>query len=236
MEDSYYFGAYWRARRESTDLCAGRAALFLGRLSAMGGEHLKAWYQVESVDGNRERRTPVDASPAAIAAVMERDAEAQEGDAAVRADLGASLQVWADTGPAAALGVSITCGSCSRYLSNACVVRLPETGDMVRSLLDRDGARGLLDCMVECWNPDWAVVAPTSYDPWRSAADDAISGGWMVYVNRYLAAVDGAAAIETIGRGTVIVCTSEKFDLRVPEHVARAHVVEQELYGIGIRA
>jgi len=119
--ESYYAGAYWGPRKESTEECARRAEVFLAAMANVDPS-FSHWFQQGKSRRDALKR-PIDPSRAAIEKLIRRGKDRQFEE------LGYS--VWAWNGVCSDYedcGFNFACGVYAEGITNRCVLNLPSRG------------------------------------------------------------------------------------------------------------
>ena len=230
--ETYYAGAYWGPREESSEECARRLKTFLALLPDVDPSFARWFRQGRSQKESLSR--PVETSPEALEKLVRR------GKDRVRKDLGHSVWVWNGVlDEYDDSGLQIHCGSRSEAVSNVCVVKLPYRGPNAERVLTAPVLKNLVRSMAVAWEPNWAVAMSRTH---RDIIDEHGRAdawvGWVTYLSRERGQVPPLPApvrLEPVeDRGTLIVLTPERFTADNPEHVALSLRVRELLERAGL--
>jgi hypothetical protein len=236
--ETYYAGAYWGPRRESTGECARRAVTFLNLLAACD-PLLAHWNKIPKPRG-RGRKTPLmPPDLSTLTEAFQRGVNRQPGGPPIE-HLGLTVSAYNDGTGEDFADVSMHCGSYEKNSSaNACVLSLPNRGENAERILTASVLTEVVRSMALAWEPDWAVAMSRSYrdlDDRQGETD--IWLGWVTYLARQRGKVPPLPApvrIEPVeDRGTLIILTPERFTVAKPEHVALARRVRELLSRAGL--
>ena len=176
--DSFYAGAYWRARQESVEECTERLARFMSALEKID-PLFGSWFEK-----GRSRKGAL-RTPIAIERPVLREkllAGRNRTDFAPRQvieELGFSFWPW--NGQKSSVGLSVHCGAYSERVGNNVVIGLPYL-EQLEGVMDVAFATRLIAAMVECWDPAWATVSSSDL---RTSQDQPIGSvvvGFVTYV------------------------------------------------------
>ena len=236
MQETYYTGTYWGARRETAAECAQRAAAFLQGLAACDPS-FQHWYQ----PGRTPRGLPGRPLPSddlrELEAFMLRGRNRTDFGHHVIEELGFSGTFW--NGRKNSALVSTVCGSSSPHTSNLCVMNLPSRGEPFERLVCASVLARVLTCMVTAWDPDWGVATS---GPLRDLVSDkgrvGTFAGWLTYISRRRGTVPplpAPARIEPVGtHGTLVILMPERPTVSTPEHVESLSRLQRLLDGAGL--
>lgn len=228
MTETYYAGAYWEPRKESSEECARRLGALLTGLSETDPS-LARWFQQGKSRKDALNR-PLGPNFADLEAFVRR------GKDRTFDELGFSIGGWngaADDYEAS--GFLIACGGYSEWVNNRCVFTLPSRGASMERILSATVMASLLRATALAWDPDWGVAISEEYRD--SVKPRRVKGapyvGWVTYLSRQRGTVPPLPApvrIEPVeDKGTLIVLTPERFTAGNPEHVALAERVRELL-------
>ncbi|XXF78512.1 immunity 52 family protein [Myxococcaceae bacterium GXIMD 01537] len=233
MTETYYAGAYWGPRKESSEDCARRLCALLAGLSETDPA-LARWFQ--------QGKSRKDALNRPLGPNLD-DLESfvRRGKDRTVDELGFSIGGWngaADDYEAS--GFLIACGGDSAWVNNRCVFTLPSRGASMERILSAPVMTCLLRATALAWDPDWGVALSEEYrdlvKPRRAKGAPYV--GWVTYLSRQRGVVPPLPApvrVEPVeDKGTLIVLTPERFASTNPEHVALAEQVRALLDGAGL--
>ncbi len=122
------------------------------------------------------------------------------------------------------------------YMSNRIPSNLRLAEDSVPEFQDYLNVVQLIRGILEIWQPMVVKVTPWGYDE-QKIFPDRPPVGWMIYLPFEISAKqipEAAQIIPIFGhgkevRGTIIVSTTDAFDVKNPEHIKRANAIETRL-------
>ncbi len=218
MKETHYIGAYWLTRGEAPEACAQRAVTLLEHLATCDSSFThwfeKGWTLEEALRHRVEPRTD------ALLEAFRRQEERPE-------ELGFSLGLWNGDTTQDASRLSLTCGCASPWVSNACVVHLPEEGSAAQRLLQAPVLARILRAMVLAWDPEWGVASSHALRAHLSESAEAGTFlGWVSYFSQRRGSVPPLpppVQVEPVeDKGTLIILTPERFTTSNPAHLELA--------------
>ncbi|RKH13363.1 hypothetical protein D7X74_21990 [Corallococcus sp. CA047B] len=231
-EETYFAGAYWGARKESSEQCARRAGSLFAVLPSIDPSFTQ-WFQQ-----GRSRKDALKRPIAPTHAGLEK--LILKGKDRVVEDLGFRFGAW-NGAPDDSDGSSfnVTCGSYSERVSNTCVFNLPHRGPTADRVLTAHVLAGLVRVLATSWEPDFATVMSSPHLQSAETGDPSSSWiGWITYLSSQRGTVPPLPApvrIEPVDdRGTLIILTPERFTVGNPEHLALAERVRGLLDNAGL--
>lgn len=122
------------------------------------------------------------------------------------------------------------------YMSNHIPSNLRLAEDSVPAFQDYQNIVKLIRAILEIWQPMVVKVTPSGYDE-QKIFPDRPPVGWMIYLPFEVSAKQIPEAAQTIPifghgkevRGTIIVSTTEVFDVKNSEHIKTANAIETRL-------
>ncbi|NOK12497.1 immunity 52 family protein [Corallococcus exercitus] len=224
MDETYYLGAYWGARKESAKECAARTEVLFASLASVDPSFAR-WFQLGKSRKEGLKRS-IEPRSQDLEKIISR------GRDKVVEELGFRFSGWngaPDDRDASAFDV--TCGGYSARVSNFWLFDLPVQGPSADRVLTGSILAGLLRATAVAWEPDWGVVLSHSHrdlvEPHRVPRAPYI--GWVTYLARHRGTVPPLPApvhIEPVeNKGTLIILTPERFTVSNPEHVSLAERV-----------
>ncbi|HLM48030.1 MAG TPA: immunity 52 family protein [Myxococcaceae bacterium] len=234
MKETYYVGAYWRARRESAESCAQRAESFFRHLGACDPS-LAHWFKKgRTLKQALKHRFESDA--ASLAKVFHQQAQKEEH----LADEGFSLNGWNGQTHEAASTLSLRCGDGSVWVSNSCLFYPPEEGPAQERILQAPMLARILRAMALAWEPEWGLV--TSPEHRDLVAPESPKAGtyasWLMYISHRrgpLPPLPSPVHVEPVeDKGTLVVLTPERFTVSNPAHLELARDVSERLDRAGL--
>jgi hypothetical protein len=229
MAETYYAGAYWLARQESSDACARRAETFF-RL--IGGCVLdwNRWHETAN-SFEKARKLQLSTDAATLEKFIERKRN-RIGD-------GFHYWLWAGESPEETTAVSGSCGSSTHWVPSVCVLKPSLQGPSAERILTASVMTEVLRAMALAWEPEWGIATSDAHRD--SVSPDATVGtfvGWVMYFSRERGPVPPLPApvrVEPVeDKGTLVLLTPERFTASNPEHVALAARVHELLDGAGL--
>ncbi|MCP3100254.1 immunity 52 family protein [Myxococcus sp. K15C18031901] len=226
-EESYFAGAYWGARKESSEECAARLEAFFRRIAHLDPAFAR-WFRQGKSRADALKH-PIDATLVDLEKLIRR------GKDRVVEELGYRVGAWnGATDDEDGCSLKLTCGGSSPRVSNSCVLELPSRGPNAARVLTEPVLRGLMKSMATAWEPDFAVVMSSTHLRMLRDNDPAeIWPGWLIYLSRHRGTVPPLPApvsIESVeDKGTLIVLTRERFTASKSEHVTLAERVRERL-------
>jgi hypothetical protein len=221
-------GAYWTARRESVEACAGRFALCLRELRAASPafavwsytkerRHLPAGHDLEFL------------RDLLLAGRNRKDFPPRE----VIEELGFSASLVTDHPVQEQLSLRVACGMYSKdpAIVNHCLLKFAPTGHLSCEAVQLDVKTRALRALIESWDPDWAALRSRRLSKAIQAARGNVTVepyfGWISYVSRRRGTVPQEVreryfceSLSTLG--DFIYVTREAFDDRDPRLVHAA--------------
>ncbi|QSQ14867.1 immunity 52 family protein [Myxococcus landrumensis] len=232
MEETYYAGAYWGARRESAAECAKRLETFLSGLPS-ADPALARWFQLGKSRKDALKR-PIVPNHGELEQLVLR------GRDRVFEDLGFRVRGWngADADEDA-VDFDVLCGGYTDAVSNVCVFDLPNRGAHANRILTAPALAATLRATAIAWEPEWAIATSSTHrDLVTSTPKAGTFVGWIMYLSRRIGTVPPLPApvrIEAVeDKGSLIILTSERFTVGNPEHVELAERVRELLGRAGL--
>lgn len=230
MRETYYAGIYWGGRKDSAEECARRAEAFFHLLSRCDPIYTRWFEQANS----RKKALQLQFEPTADTFLrFFKRRTYQEGRD------GFMLWVW--TGHEEGHGglATMRCGSAAEFISNNCLLYLPNEGPEVERVLTVAVLSGILRAMVSAWEPDWGVVTS---DEWRDTLSEKGQAGtfssWVTYIARGRGEVpplpEPVRVQPVEDKGTLILLTPERLTASNPEHLALGRHVQEVLRAKGL--
>jgi hypothetical protein len=145
------------------------------------------------------------------------------------AGIGFSTSYWDETSQVQErVGVSITAGMDSPWLTNAVVIYLPES---VGEFREYGFVKKLLAATVECWEPSMAVVSSHAFREKLGGKGGTRTIGWMTWFKdpAVAKALPKKAEREPLANGVLVTTTREVLSPENPTHVATALKIRDTL-------
>jgi hypothetical protein len=210
MDEPFYLGTYWGARRESVEVCAERLAGCLARL-AQCSVVLAGW----STKPGRGADVAVDGADLdALRDLLLGGVNRRDADGSAIEELGFSLGLWngdRDT----PIGMSVTCGgwTTTQGVMNSFVLDLPAPGEAAQ-LYDLETALCVMRGVVASWDPDWATLTSYELADALDARPREPSVGWITFLGAERPVPGGALAgrREDLSGGTLLVSADRVAD------------------------
>jgi len=233
MCPAYYVGAYWGSRQESIEDCAQRLCSFL-RCAAGCSSYFSRWFlRGQSIRDALKHEVLADV--AFIRNLLTSGKHFNE-------NLGFHVGLWNGVADeAGTVGLSVTCGSSSPWVNNACVINLPTLSESSTHILQISTLKALVICVAIAFDPDWCILTSDVHlDILATKDSDEPFAGWLLYLpsrHGMIPKPDMPATAELIdGLGTLLVATTEPFDIANPVHMAAASAINAALKMQGLRS
>jgi hypothetical protein len=225
MKESYYVGAYWLARQETAEDCARRAEAFF-RLLTPCDPSLTHWFG-KGWTLEEARKNRFEPKREKFLGIFDQQKKQDPKG-------GFSLEVWNGETDESASSISLHCADTSKWVSNVCLVDLPDGGPAADRLLEVSVLTRMLRSMVVSWEPEWAVVTSGSLRRMQTESGDAGTFiGWITYVSHrrgQIPPLPVPVQVEPVeDRGSLVILTPERFSTANPAHVELAHQVAEQL-------
>ncbi|RKH55122.1 immunity 52 family protein [Corallococcus llansteffanensis] len=233
MNETYYLGAYWGARKESAKECAERAALLLSSAPRVDPAFAR-WFQQGRSRKDALKR-PIETDAPSLEKLLSR------GRDPVVEELGFRLRGWTgEHDDRDASSFDALCGGDAPRVSNFWLFDLPNQGPNADRVLSSPVLTELLRATAVAWAPDWGVAMSHAHrdlqEPQRVPKAPYV--GWVTYLANHRGTVPPLPApvrIEPVeDRGTLIILTPERLTVSNPEHVALARHVGESLTRAGL--
>lgn len=234
IEQTYYVGAYWLARRESAETCAQRAESFFHLLAACDPS-LAHWFKKgRTLEEALKHRIESDA----VSLTKEFNQQAQEEGRFVTD--GFSLRGWNGETREAASSLSFLCGDASTCVSNLCLLYPPSDGPAEERVIQASVLARVLRAMAVAFEPEWGVVTSRELRGLLApeSADAGTFIGWLTYFSHRrgpLPPLPAPVHTEPVeDKGTLVILTPERLTASNPAHVALARDVSERLAHAGL--
>jgi hypothetical protein len=235
MIETYYLGAYWRARREDAAACAQRLAVLVRELAPID-PLFASWFKgSKSLKLSLQR--PLDTEPALLKTYIQRNLMRDDLRKPME-DLGFSFVLWNGQQGGNHSFLRIGCGAYWEKASNCCVLRAPDEGPGSERVMTASFQAQALRALAIAWDPDWGVAMSHAHRDiiWEKRQDVLV--GWVTYLSKRLGRVPplpAPARIELVeDKGTLVTLTPELFTASNPEHLALAERVRELLDRAGL--
>ncbi|MCE9673100.1 immunity 52 family protein [Myxococcus stipitatus] len=231
-EESYFCGAYWGARKETSEECARRLEAFLGLLAGVDPSFVP-WFKQGKSRADALMH-PIESTVAGLEKLI------RKGRDRVVEELGFRFSAWngaSDDSDGSSL--KLTCGGSSPRVSNVCLLELPSRGPNADRVLAAPLLRGVVKSMAAAWEPDFVVAMSSAHlQMLRDNEPSEIWPGWVIYIAQQRGSVpplpEPVRVEDVEGKGTLIVLTPERFTASNPEHVTLAERVRELLDRAGL--
>ncbi len=230
MRDTHYVGVYWLAREESAESCALRAEEFF-RLLAACDPSLTRWF--------KKGRTLEEASQHRIGPgredILKLFVQQERGSAD-----GFSLSGWnGEATDFAGSSFSLRCGEPSPWMSNLCLLDLPEEGPTAERLRQVPLIAQVLRAMALAWEPEWGVATShTQRDTLSESGEAGTFVGQLLYFSRRRGQVPPLpppVVVEPVeDQGTLVILSPGRFTPSDPALLELAHTVSERLAQAGL--
>jgi hypothetical protein len=219
MNDSFLIGAYWGARPEFLDDCAGRLLSFMKLLG--GVDPLLATWCEPGSSREEAARAKIDVSGSTIRDLLldSQYKTGHDGLQPVREKLGFSVDLW--NGQEMEVGLSVSCGGWSSGGSNYSLIRLPPPrGAATPRLYRREAALSLMRIVVEAWSPADASWISRRLRKAQGAQRGDVVVGWATYLSEGRLAKAGPLPTdvrsEPLGDGLLITIGDDPMSTPLP--------------------
>jgi hypothetical protein len=225
MDDFFFAGVYWPARRESVEVCAERAEHFFRLLSGCDPLYARWFEQADSLEealGLRFEPTRE---------TLLRLFKSRRYNAG---PFGFRFSAWTGHEEDGHGGVvMLNCGSARVPPPGSCLLDLPQAGAEEQRILTAPMLTEILRALVVAWEPDWGGVISENYRELRNEPVGPPKTGWLMYFSRRRGEVPPLpepVRVEPVGdKGSLIILTPERFSVDNPAHVALADEVRAVL-------
>ncbi|RYZ38800.1 MAG: hypothetical protein EOO72_09605 [Myxococcaceae bacterium] len=233
MDETYYLGAYWGARRETAKQCAARAEVLFSSVSNVDPS-FACWFQQGS-SPKAALKHPIQTTAGTLEKLLE-----QGRDRAVE-ELGFRLSGWnGEHDDFDASAFDTTCGGSSQRVRNFWLFDLPTRGPSAKRVLTGPVLANVLKATALAWAPDWGVAMSYAHrdlmEPRRAQKTPHV--GWVTYLAHHRGTVPplpSPVRVEPVqDLGTLIILTPDRFTVTSPEHVALAEQVRDRLAAAGL--
>lgn len=218
---SFYLGAYWGPRREDDAECARRLGRCLEAIATYS-PLFADWYDVR--DGVTAAAPPpadwviVPRSDDSLAKRLRRGVNRRDTTGEPVHELGFSLRLWNLKEREAGGGnLSVHCGGCSEHLLNSFLLDLPPR-QIEPGVYQPPTARGLMEAVIDCWQPDWATWTSRALRRLQRRDDTAPAKplGWATYFSARPGSAHDlppGAALHALGRGWLLTIGDDPADV-----------------------
>jgi hypothetical protein len=236
MQERYYVGAYWGARKETALECARRAELFFHMLARCDPSFAQ-WYRAGRGFPRELPGWPVHPEADAWEKLLLKGRNRTDVGKEVIEDLGFRQLVW--NAKKEATDIHLSCGKYSPGGGpNVCLLYPAKEGAVRERLLRAPVLAEVLASMATAWDPDFAVATSGEMRHLVKKAEREVDVGWLTYLSRRLGKLPPLPApvcIEPVGTlGWLLVLSPEPMTAHNPEHVALTARVRELLDRAGL--
>jgi hypothetical protein len=241
MQEKYYLGAYWKERKETLLEYLTISRSFLQRL-----KHFHNIFSTLAIyiDNGREKIVWLDDELRNLEELIQMHSISEEAKYESLDDKGTPTWLsfapvgfsmhYSNTKPLGEnnVSVSIETGRYSPWLTNSVVINLP--GYDPDFNLTHDLAKQLLKIVVECWQPQIALV--TTSDFRNTLKNDKFTVGWVTYFANYTETkyLPDNIERELFNNGILISTTTNLLDSSNPDHVCCGKVLRDLMRPLGL--
>lgn len=240
MEDFWYrMDARWTARHETALSCGARLARMLEQLAAIHPD-LAHWFAgAEERNGGSVPTDRLSLVAASLAKHLSEGMVRRDSDDAPVPELGNRLHAWngIDTDRGCLLEVTAGAVASGGPFANDVDLKFRKATAINADLVTPDVLKSSLLCMVDAWEPDWAVL--WDWDYWKRIQNPntgqlpKIRSGWMTYLSaayaRRISPPIEAKRESVKDGGLLLMATEELFSADDPAHVAVADAIQAAL-------
>jgi hypothetical protein len=236
MAESFYLGAYWKARRRTLREYIAESKDFLAALQELhpAFRRLVSWGDTEESGvellpdlSNLEdlifRRGPSDDalfSPAGSGGAPTLDSYCSRGFITVYSNGSALAEEK--------VRITIIAGTDSPWLSNSVVINFPQA---IQAFREYAFIRQLLEVVLDCWAPDMAIVSSSAFNEKLDGQGGRKAVGWMTWFAdpAVQEALPEGVERQARGGGMLVVTAHEAVSPSVPGHAATARLIRESL-------
>jgi hypothetical protein len=235
MDEVYYIGAYWGARREDGEACARRLAALVQSLAPMD-PLFASWFK-HAKSPKESLKRPLELELSSLQKYVQSRIMRDSGRKPME-DMGFRIGLWNGHQGGNDAWLRAYCGGYWEQMTNLCILEAPFKGPGSERVLTAPVQVQALRAIAAAWDPDWGVgISRTHRDIIEKKCPDVLVG-WVTYLSRRLGRVPPLPApvrIEPVeDKGTLIILTPERFTASNPEHVALAERVRELLDRAGV--
>lgn len=232
MTETFFIGAYWKARKASIGECAQLATGFLEGL-ANCDPLFHHWFK-----RGRSRREAlsqeISVNQASLLGLLSVG-QVLSDKGQVMEDLGFRLSLWTGGTNDGSASLNIRCGAYTPDLTaNACVIQLPTDKLIAARVLTVPTLVAIMRCVVSIWKPDWGTVMSHDHrNLLKDQRDNSPQIGWITYLSvpseNIPSSIAPARTVSLQPNGSLIVVTDERFTASDVNHIQTANQVTAEL-------
>ena len=226
--EQYHIGAYWGPRKDPLADCTRHIYDFLTGLA-----NIDAFFS----QWKRQGRSRIDAMKKVVEIsydelykLLSRGVNRTDVGRIVIESLGNNISLWDGTDEDTDHSISINCNVTSIRVKNSCLLDFPSDTGILARLLRPECSTEILELMIRCFTPDYAVVTSDKIRQIVEPSD--ITIGWISYYAAdylqvpLLPEIFQTRTVE--GQGTLITAGNEPLTHENPEHVKRV----EKLYAL----
>ena len=204
-------GAYWGARQESAEACAGRLAMTLQMLGDVDAS-LGTWFH--QAPSRKAANRLVDRSPRGLSDFLQTGQRQAGSDRSVDGAAGYRVGLW-NGNDGASTSILVGCGIHSKVIVNAVVLSLPALKRESATLYLPSRLRAILIALIDAWEPDWANCVSDELQTIQSPAPRSPVLGWLTYLGAGRPAPESVVGgvVEPLGLGHLIQLGGRPVDL-----------------------
>ena len=214
--EQFYLAAYWGPRAEGVEACAERLLQCVEDLRSLS-DVMSSWFRKGA---SRSAKLAIAWEPSAVVGLLRAGQNRKDSGGEVMDELGYRVGLW-NGNVSAPVSMSVTCGANPRTpgVMNAFVLQLPELelgGPDVAGLYGGGRLRSGLRSVVECWDPDWAVVTSNSLRNAQGPLPRAPHVGWLTYLSGQIPILENVphgVLAESLRDGVLISSTQNPQDV-----------------------
>jgi hypothetical protein len=236
MDEWYYMGGYWGARKETALECARRAEFFFLMLARCDPTFAQ-WYRggrgaPRTLPGHPVRMEVQEWEQLFLRGMLRTDVDNE-----VIEEFGFREYVW-NARNKERTRIEVRCGAYSLGAVNSFLLRPPEVGPLRERILSAPLLAEVLTSVATAWDPDFAMVSSSEMVDLVRKRKGEVRVGWLTYLSRRLGTVPPLPApvrIEPVGAlGWLLVLSPERMTANNPEHVAFTARVRELLDRAGL--
>ncbi|HSP81249.1 MAG TPA: Imm52 family immunity protein, partial [Myxococcaceae bacterium] len=188
MQENYYVGAYWGARKETALECARRAEQFFHMLARCDQSFVQ-WYRAGRGASRELPGYPVHPEVKELEEMFLRSrVHVGPGKVEVIEDLGFGRHMW--NGKKESSLLNLHCGEYSPWGSgNVCLLSPPRSGAVKERLLRVPVLAEILTSMATAWEPDFAMATSDEMVDVVEKRKREVRVGWLTYLSNRLGKV-----------------------------------------------
>ncbi|MBZ4422109.1 immunity 52 family protein [Myxococcus sp. RHSTA-1-4] len=229
MNEDYYAGVYWPARKEPAETCAQRVESLLQGLGPLDPTWT-SWYGTGRTREQALKKLLVPRASTFVQLFSNKKHQLLGGF---------SLTAWNGEPQGSTTGIILKCGLTSTNVCNSCTLNPPRQGPVAQRLINTEVMTRALRAMALAWEPEWGIATSHIHRAEvLKAAEPGTFVGWAMYFSRSRGTVPPLPApvrIEPVeDKGTLVILTPERFTATHPAHVALAASIQERLGEAGL--